>query len=324
MNMGSRRQQGVALVIVLLMISIIVALTIQLSRETRSQAYGAANVADRLQLQYVARSGLNVAEALLLADKNPFDALTEVWANTDPLSIQSAAFFPNGSFRLVITDEGGKIPLNHLLAGTGFNAQIRDLLLRLLTGPTFKLEQRRAEGIIDAIKDWVDADEEVTGDGAEGAYYAGLARPYGAKNAALDCIEELLMVKGMSRELFYGTGQTPGLRNYVTVFGDGRININTAPKPVLRALTAEITDEDVELLDAYRRSAGNDLADAAWYQKIRRATPLAIPASLISVKSDVFSITALGIQERMTEQITAVVKRSPDRRRVSLLSWKVD
>lgn len=318
------RQQGVALVIVLMAIGIIVALTIQLSRETRSQAYGAANLADRLQLHYAARSGLNVGEALLLADKNSFDALTELWANTDPLSLQSASFFPSGSFRLVISDEGGKVPLNHLLAGGAFNPQVRDLLLRLLTGPTFRLEQRRAEGIVDAIKDWVDADEEVTGDGAEGAYYAGLARPYAAKNAPLDCIEELLMIKGVTRELFYGTGQTPGLRDFLTVFGDGKININTAPKPVLRALAAEITDEDVELLDAYRRNASSDLADAAWYQKIRRATPLAIPAGLISVKSDVFSITALGMQGRMTEQVTAVIKRSQDRRRVALLSWKVE
>ena len=38
------------------------------------------------------------------------------------------------------------------------------------------------------------------------------------------------MVKGVTRELFYGTGESPGLVQCLTVFGDGKININTAPK----------------------------------------------------------------------------------------------
>ena len=85
----------------------------------------------------------------------------------------------------------------------------------------------------------------MTGAGAEGAYYAGLQRPYTAKNAPIDCIEELLMIKGVTRELFYGTGESPGLAQCLSAYGDARININTAPRPVLRALTVEMTDEDV-------------------------------------------------------------------------------
>ena len=65
----------------------------------------------------------------------------------------------------------------------------------------------------------------------------------------------------MTRELFYGTGESPGLAQCLTVFGDGKININTAPKPVLRALAAEMTDDEVDQLDKYRRDEKNDLAD---------------------------------------------------------------
>ena len=75
------------------------------------------------------------------------------------------------------------------------------------------------------------------------------------------------MVKGVTRELFYGTGETAGLVQCLTVFGDGKININTAPKPVLRALSAEMTDEAVDWLDEYRRDERNDLADPGWYQQ---------------------------------------------------------
>ena len=318
------KQRGVALILVLLMISIIVAVTIQLNRSTRSEVYEAANLSDGIRMRYVAESGFYAGEALLLADKNPFDALTEDWAKTEMLALKSEGLFDNGSFKLLIEDEGGGIPVNRLVSGNVYNAPVRDLLLRLLTGPYFRLSQDQAGEVVDAIKDWIDADDEVTGSGAEGGYYAGLEKPYAAKNAPLDCIEELLMVKGVTRELFYGTGESPGLVLCLTVFGDGRININTAPKPVLRALSAEMTDDGVEELDEYRRDEKNNLADPAWYNRVQGAAGLNIPAGLISVRSDTFRITAVGLQGRMTQRITAVVKREADRRKVKLLSWKVD
>jgi general secretion pathway protein K len=317
-------QRGIALILVLLMISIIVALTIQLNRSQRSEIYEAANLSDGIRLRYVAQSAFYAGEAILLMDKNAFDALTEDWAKTEMLALKSEGLFDNGSFRLLIEDEGGKIPINRLISGNAYNTQIRDLLLRLLTGPSFHMAQRQAEELSDAIKDWIDADDEVTGNGAEGGYYAGLDRPYAVKNASLDCIEELLMVKGVSRELFYGTGETAGLVQCLSAFGDGRININTAPKAVLRALSAEMTDEAVNRLDEYRREEKNDLADPAWYSRVPGMTGLNIPAGLTSVRSDTFRITAVGLQGRMMERITGIVKRETGGRKVKLLSWKVE
>lgn len=317
-------QRGIALILVLLMISIIVAVTIQLNRSQRSEIYDAANLSDGIRLRYVARSAFYAGEAILLMDKNAFDALTEDWARTEMLALKSEGLFDNASFTLLIEDEGGKIPINLLASGNAYNTQIRELLLRLLTGPSFRLSQRQAEEVIDAIKDWIDADEEVTGGGAEGGYYAGLERPYAAKNASLDCIEELLMVKGISRELFYGTGETAGLVQCLTAFGSGLININTAPKEVLRALSAEMTDEAVTRLDLYRREEKNNLADSAWYSQVPGMAVLNIPAGLVSVRSDTFRITAVGIHGRMMERIVGIVKRETGGRKVKLLSWRVE
>lgn len=132
------------------------------------------------------------------------------------------------------------------------------------------------------------------------------------------------MVKGISLDLFYGRGDSPGLSRCLTVFGDGRININTAPKYVLRALAEEMTDDDVERLDRYRRDEGNNLGDPLWYQKLHRAARINIPANLITVQSAIFRVTAVGLQGRVAERITGVVKREAGRRNVSLLSWKVE
>lgn len=325
--MTARRpnQRGVALILVLLMVSLIVAVTIQFNRDMRVEVYEAANLSDGIRLRTIAESGFFVGEAILLADKNNYDALTESWANAELLSLKSEGYFDQGSFRLLIEDEGGRIPINRLVSGNSYNAPIRDLLLRLLTGPSFNLSQTKAEELLASIKDWIDADEEVTGAGAEGAYYAGLDPPYTAKNATLDCIEELLMVKGMTRELFYGSGGSPGLARCLTVaMGDGKININTAPKAVLRALAAEITDEDVERFEEYRREEKSNLADPLWYKSLPRGAAINIPADLLTAKSDLFRITAIGVQGKMTETIQGLVKREADRSKARLLSWKVE
>jgi general secretion pathway protein K len=321
-----RNQRGVALILVLLMISIIVAVTIQLNRSTRSEVYEAANLSDGIRMAYVAESAFYAGEAILLADKNQFDALTEDWARTEMLALKSEELFDNGSFKLLIEDEGGKIPVNKLVNGKAYNETVRNFLLRLLTGPYFHLPQDQAGNVIDAIKDWIDADDEITGGGAETGYYGGLENPYAAKNAPLDCIEELLMVKGVTRELFYGTGESPGLVSCLTAFGNvSTVNINTAPKPVLRALpTPEMAGDLVEALDEYRRDEKNRLDNPTWYNQVPGAAGLNFPSGSISVRSDTFRITAIGLQGRMTQQITAAVQRDAGQKKITLLSWKVD
>ena len=319
-------QRGIALIIVLLMISIIIAVTLQMNRSSRSEIYEAANFSDSVQLRSIAESGFYAGEAILLSDRNQFDALTELWANTELLALKSEALFENGSFKLAIEDEGGKLAINGLVKDGKFNDTVKDLLSRLLTGAYFRLDQRKADDLLAAIKDWIDTDDEVTGSGgAEGAYYAGLAHPYAVKNAPLDCIEELLMVKGVSTELFYGTADSPGLVQCLTVFGDGKININTAPKPVLLALATGMTAKEVALFEEYRRDERNNLSDGLWYQKVLQPTGVAIsPGIVIKVMSDTFRVTAIGLKGRLAEKITGLVKRDADRKKIRLLSWKVE
>ena len=142
--------------------------------------------------------------------------------------------------------------------------------MRLLTLPEFGFDERKAGDIADAIKDWIDADSDITAPGgAETSYYATLNPPYAAKNLPLDCIEELLMIKGITKELFTGTKERPGLSQFVTIYGDGFININTAPKLVLRALSSNISSAAADSMDEYRRTPGNDLTGLTWYQRDR-------------------------------------------------------
>jgi general secretion pathway protein K len=316
-----QNQSGIALITVILMISILVAAALELNRSSRADIYSAANISDGLKLTYIAKSGFYGAAALLANSKNSYETLSDDWANAQVLSAQSKALFTNGYFMVSIEDEKGKIPLNKLVTGSAVKEDIKDMLLRLLKQPEFKLDERKAAEIVDAIIDWVDDDDAITGAGAESSYYASLAMPYAAKNAPLDCIEELLMIRGITNELFAGTKEKPALRQLVTIYGTGIISINTAPKMVLRALSPDITVELADKMDEYRRSKSNNLSSVDWYKKVPGMENVTIKPGLIDVaKSNYFRIYATGVADKMEQSVSGVLQRSP----FQIMSWRQD
>jgi len=316
--------RGVALIIVILMISVIIAVTLHLNILSRSGIYEAANLGDGIRAAYVAKSGFYAGEALLREDKNSFDSLNEDWAGSEELSAGSAAFFDAGRFELNIKDESGRIQINNLIKENQYNADIKELLTRFLTLPEFDMDEQQACDIVDAVGDWIDEDNETTGFGAENIYYEGLEEPYACKNAPLDCVDELLMVKGITEDLYYGTGEKPGIAKYLTVYGEGRININTAPNLILKALSDGITGEMVSSMDEYRRDEENDLSRLNWYKEIAGMDGIDIKQNLISTKSDIFGITSTGYLNDISRSVSGTVKRNSDGGDVKIMSWKVD
>jgi general secretion pathway protein K len=310
--------RGIALITVILIVSILVAVAIELNRSTRAAIYDAANLSDGIKLTYIAKSGFYGAAALLANSNNNYVTLRDNWAHAEMLSAQSQTLFTDGYFIATVEDEAGKIPLNKLVED---NSGIKDILIRLLRQPEFGLDERKANEIADSIKDWIDADNSVTGYGAETSYYASLDPPYEAKNAQLDCIEELLMVKGITKEIFTGTKEKPGLARYVTADSEGAININTAPKMVLRSLSPDITVELADKMDEYRRKDGSNLSGTQWFLDMAGAGVPINPA-LITVISNYFKIISVGKMKNMEQSLSGVVKRSG--KSVQIIKWRQD
>lgn len=316
-----KNQSGVALITVILIVGILVAAALEFNRSSRADVYFAANVSDGLKLDCIAKSGFYGAAALLAASQHSYETLRDDWADAEALSARSRTLFVEGRFVVRIEDETGKIPLNKLVSGGAVNENIKGMLLRLLLLPEFELDEYRATSIVDALIDWIDENSEVTGMGAESSYYASLPAPYFAKNAPLDCIEELLMVRGITNELFAGTGKKPALGRLVTVYGTGVVSINTAPKMVLRALAPEITAERADSMDEYRRNPINNLSSADWYKKVSGMGAVAINPELIGVaKSNFFRIQAAGVMDKMERSVAGVIQRSP----LQIVSWRQD
>ncbi len=312
-----------ALILTILIISLIVALTLQFNTSMRSDLHAAANLRDGIKLGYIAKSGFNCALAVLTVDDTGVDSLHDEWADPKTFSENSDVQFDEGRFEFKVSDYSGRIQINKLVKedGKNYNDDQKGLLTRFLK--SFGIEDEEADNIVDAIKDWIDADNEVTRFGAENAYYQALDKPYSCKNAPIEFLEELLLIRGISKELFYGTEEKPGILNFISPHGDGRININTADPWVLRALSDEI-EEDPEMVEnmiEYRNDEDNNLGEINWDERVGMLGVNYNPG-LLTTSSTYFEITSVGFKGPMAKRVTGMVERKEGTPRI--LSWKIE
>jgi general secretion pathway protein K len=222
-----------------------------------------------------------------------------------------------------IMDLSGRIQINQLVDENGqYNDTQKGLVLRFLSSPEFGLDPEEAENIVDALKDWIDSDNEVTRFGAEDSYYQALEKPHPCKNAPFAFLEELQFIRGITEEILYGSSEKPGILPYLSPYGDGRININTADPLVIRALSDQIDQDLVDAIIAYRVDEDNDLSDARWYKRVSGMSDVNIPESLLTTSSTYFEIISQGFKEAMSKRIRGVVEREEET--VKILSWKVE
>lgn len=189
----------------------------------------------QLQARYIALAGVQGCLQVLDSDSTPtYDGLAEPWA-------RSETYFSNrpmgaGQFTVQATREDpltGNAVSSHGLADEErkipLNTAPPDILNALLAHAGGLREQDREE-IVDSILDWRDEDHEKGPYGAESFYYLGLDPAYECKDGPFENIEELLLIRGMTPELF------SRLAPHVTVHGSGQVNLNTAGPTVLRTL----------------------------------------------------------------------------------------
>jgi general secretion pathway protein K len=142
----------------------------------------------------------------------------------------------DGTLSVKVEDENARFNINSLIFQNGMlNQEAYRSLKRLLKG------LNQDEAIADRIADWIDKDAEPrAGDSEEGA-----------KNGYLDSVDELLLIRGISRESF------DRLAPYLTVYGINRqdmymVNINTASLRVLMAMDERMTEDLAKRIVQYR------------------------------------------------------------------------
>lgn len=185
------RSGGTVLIVVIWITLILASLTIVLAHGIRVEAMAAANHVSQVKAEAVAGGAIhyvfanlgNKAESTVSYGASPFEAMQVgegyFWILRPNLS-------ESREYEFGLVDEAGKVNLNEASL---------EMMLKL-PGMTSELAN--------SMTDWRDEDQEVSVGGAEGEYYLLLSDPYQCKNAPLETMEEVLLVKGGDLELLYG------------------------------------------------------------------------------------------------------------------------
>jgi len=306
-------------------LSLLAAVTIQYHKVTWHKLIVSDNYKRGAQLKSITESGINIALAALQADPDEkvADSLVSPWAQLDQEDF--SVLFPAGELQLKISDLSGKLQINSLVEteNTGTSAEnsgksevLRTILQNILLMEQFQIEnETEVREIIDAIVDWIDEDDKESDYGAESSYYQSLDRPYSAKNGPVYNLEELLLIRGITPELFYGTNETKGLRDLLTVYGDdGIININTADPILVQAMNPLITDSLVKEFDEYRQDTDNssNLNDTGWYTTIGWPGDIELDTELLTTQSKYFQIIATGRFDTLSSVMVADAERTEE------------
>ena len=204
------------------------------------------------------------------------------------------------------------------------NTASREEIIRLIEYSA-GVEQGYADKIASAIIDWRDEDNKSLPNGAESSYYQKLPFPYDSKDGKFESLEELTYVKGMNAEIF------DSIKPYITVFGGGQVNINTAYGPTLYALG--LSEEIVEKILLYRCGEDNIIftkddrvftsasSIVAQLSHVYSMPPSevaqlsnTVAQNKFSVSSEVFLIKSLASLNYTNEKCTVecVIEKNPD------------
>lgn len=300
-----------------------------------------------LKALYLAKAGINKAVAARWISYSEgktrgIDAYAQGWANDE----EGFRDFELGGGRFTLSflpkeldrsdkeitlygmqDESSRIDINDKKA-------VKTLTIFLMNRG---LELEEAGAIAESIADWRDSDNIPAANGAEESYYQALEKPYHASDRNFRAVDELLLVKGVTEELFHE------IKDYLTVFGEGKININTAPEPVLDAVFAvgysDLAAKIVEFRKGFDGKAGTtddrwfargdytierkgfglkeikNLNDKSWSGNIfgvtsrewARLKELAGKETLITT-SDIYRVNAVGEAGKVKKKVTAVIR----------------
>lgn len=295
-------EKGFALLAVLVILAILTPLVVNFSYSARVQMAGADYFSSKIKSHEVARAGLESAIQALKRDNNKYDAFNEDWGRFGELSQFSGSFFDEGSFVGRIDDEEGKLNINDLVYSGTQNIVMVEQMERF-----FELKNINID-LIDGVIDWLDEDSETELMGAETDYYNTLDNPYNAKNGKMASLHELRLIKGVNEGLSK-KGEDAALEPYLSVYGDGKVNINTAPAEVLLSLADEMDEAAVEAIISYREEnpflSPDDLKKVPGLdEETRKAI-----ASKVKVTSAYFSVKVRGTVKEVSTDIYTVVRR---------------
>jgi hypothetical protein len=251
-----RAKEGSALIVALWVLLILALLISGFVFDMTVESGVTSYFRKRMKAQFLAQAGVAHAQSMIVrsldvkADAPEEDEEEEAWVRAlnlskgltvSGLTVEMGA----GRFTLDILPEQGRRNV-HMLVDEDWE-EILDQA---------NVPQENWGALIDCFNDWVDEGDEhrLLGAESDDAFYE--KRGYEVKNAPLDTIDELTLIKGFTPAVVFGgpSGEDEeegeplvGIARWLTTWGDGKVNLNTASREVLLTVTG-LNEQSVEAL----------------------------------------------------------------------------
>ncbi|HVG94927.1 MAG TPA: type II secretion system protein GspK [Planctomycetota bacterium] len=252
----ARRSRGFAMLIVLLISSIVIVMVAELAYQAGLELLAANNVSDIGTIEYAIDGQFEVVLGTLRHDKrqNEIDAEYDAWNEGDIRSRR------DGDVALAtrVFDEQGKFNVMRLVGGQNDAQRLRarEIFVRILDLFRDGISEDKAKGGDLDLADAEDIADRVLRhlkrEGATGQVPKPKTLPAGVPLL----LDELLftdqrddrLIGSLLRDVQTKDRVAPGLHRYITCYSTGvgaaKINLNTAPLVVLRALFSNVQDRD--------------------------------------------------------------------------------
>jgi len=270
MRNKTQGEKGIALLAVLWVIVLLMALATDFAFSMKTDVSATRNYKNDIEAYFLAKSGINLALAEIIRPAlyhskkedlgfiigmpvppeeaiQPTDVTEENNEPTYEEPHRQDIEIGTGTVSYVIEDENGKIDIN---------SASRNTLVKVLAQAGVPIGQDR-DIIADSILDWIDANDTHLLNGAEDDYYRTLSPPYKAKNGPLETIEELLQIRGITPELFYGTeGGDVDFKGLINFFTTYKVKITNPNTMSLEVLPVFYQENQIQQILSARESKG--------------------------------------------------------------------
>lgn len=245
-----KKDKGAVLLTTLLIMSLMSAVAVAMMDEVRVAILRSGNMKAHAQAEWHLKAAEEFARGYLEENFLPLTAVEKNIALRKPL--ETVMEIEGGIITLSVMDGSQCISLSNLAPvdvgetenpdgeGNSETPGMAEALTNLMED--LGMPQLETAGLVAAIQDWQDEDEQISDGGAEDYTYLARTPPYRTANAPMYSLEELRAIRGMSEEIL------KLIRPFVCA-GDpqrkGVVNINTLQLYHLPMLSAMLgADED--------------------------------------------------------------------------------
>jgi len=252
-----RNKKASVLILAVWTLMLLTTLAATIGLRVRSRMGVLKRIEERSRHHYLAEAGIKTAIASLRFDEKRYPQGQEAsskeyrYNNPDLFSsvqleenVTQVGYEVDHERHFGVIDEERKINVNTV---------DRITFVRLIEQVSVRPEEE-IKSIVEAVVNWREIHSTELVGFASDEYYTNLPQPYPVKHAPFELIDELMLIKGMDKQLY------EQLRPFVTTYGDGVVNINTAGREVLVALglTPELADK---FIGARRGLDGKDATE---------------------------------------------------------------